>query len=67
MTPTRCAGCGLTSDGREVVCGVCWSGIPGEHRRKVHAAQKGLGYNPASQRAQAQLAQAIADALGAIR
>lgn len=67
MSGLKCRGCGLSSDGREVVCGDCWSGIPGVHRRRVHAAQKALGYNPASARAQAALQQAIADALGAIR
>lgn len=68
MTPAlSCPGCGLSSDGRQALCGVCWSGVPGKHRTEVRNAQKALGYNPASARAQKALQLAIADAVGAIR
>lgn len=68
MTPSLpCPGCGLSSDGREALCGVCWTGVPGKYRTAVRNAQKALGYNPASARAQEALQLAIADAVGASR
>lgn len=68
MTPKiKCPGCGLTSDGREAVCGACWSGIPGPNRAEIRRAQKAMGYNPASLKAQATLSKAIANGIGAIR
>lgn len=62
-----CPGCGLDSDGREALCGVCWATVPQRERATVRAAQKAVGYNPASWKACAILQQAIADAVGAIR
>lgn len=62
-----CPGCGLSSDAREALCGVCWSEIPTAHRSTIRAAQRALGYNPASPRAQRDLQLAIANAMGAAR
>lgn len=68
MTPPQaCPGCGLTSDGREALCGVCWSAVPAPYRAAVRRAQKAVGYNPASRAAQANLQLAIAAATGAMR
>jgi hypothetical protein len=68
MAPaTACPGCGLDGEGREALCGACWTDVPGKHRTAVRNAQKALGYNPASARAQKTLQLAIADAVGAMR
>lgn len=62
-----CPGCGLSSDGREALCGVCWSGVPTAARAGIRRAQKAVGYNPASAHARDELDLAIAAAVGAIR
>ena len=67
MNRTPCPGCGLDSDGREAVCGVCWSAIPAPNRAAIRRAQKAMGYNPASVKAQEALQVAIATGIGAIR
>lgn len=68
MTPAiTCPGCGDQHDGREALCGVCWSGVPAAHRAAVRKAQKAVGYNPASARARTDLDVAIAAAMGATR
>lgn len=67
MTAPMCPGCGLSSDGREVLCGVCWSAVPAAHRAVVRKAQRAVGYNPASARARSRLELAIASAVGASR
>ena len=68
MTPPLiCPGCGLGSDGRHALCGVCWSGVPGKLRAAIKRAQKAVGYNPASAKARAELDMAIAAATGALR
>lgn len=68
MAPAqRCPGCGLTSDGREALCGACWTEVPARHRALVRRAQRKVGYNPASVQAQQQMQVAIANAVGAAR
>lgn len=68
MTPPRpCPGCTLDHTGTEALCGDCWTGIPGRHRAAVRAAQKDLGYNPASPRLQRLLDIAIVNAVAAKR
>lgn len=67
MTGQTCPGCGLGSDGREALCGACWSTVPAAYRAAVRRAQKAVGYNPASARARNDLDVAIAAAMGAAR
>lgn len=67
MNDRKCTGCGLDHVGNEALCSVCWSAIPGKYRTAIRAAQKALGYNPASKRLQDAFDQAIAAGTGAIK
>lgn len=67
LVRSACPSCGLESDGREALCGVCWTEVPTKERNDVRKAQKAVGYNPASWKARAVLEQAVADAVGAMR
>lgn len=59
MNAPACPCCGGEQIGRDVLCSLCWTGVPQKYRAAVHKAQKALGYNPASAKRQDELKYAI--------